>query len=76
MSTEPRVPLRVTVNGAGTELPADSSVADLVARTFGSRSSDGVAVALNGAVVPRSRWAQTVVPAEAAVEIVTATQGG
>ena len=76
MSTNPRAALQVTVNGAATELPAPSTVADLVLHTFGSRSSDGVAIAVNGAVVPRSQWAHTAVPADAAVEIVTATQGG
>lgn len=76
MSTGAQTPRQVTVNGVTTALAAGSSVADLVAIIFGSRSSDGVAVALNGAVVPRSRWAQTPVPDDALVELVTATQGG
>jgi len=36
----------------------------------------GVAVALDSEVVPRARWATTVVPAEARVEVLTAMQGG
>jgi sulfur carrier protein len=36
----------------------------------------GVAVALNGAVVPRAAWAQTALRAGDAVEIVQAKQGG
>ena len=36
----------------------------------------GVAVALNGSVVPRSAWADTVLRADDAVEIVLAKQGG
>jgi len=35
-----------------------------------------VAVAVDGAVVPRSAWGTTVVAAGAAVEIVTAAAGG
>ncbi|HEX2215753.1 MAG TPA: sulfur carrier protein ThiS [Xanthobacteraceae bacterium] len=36
----------------------------------------GVAVALNGSVVPRAAWSQTVLRAGDAVEIVQAKQGG
>jgi sulfur carrier protein len=36
----------------------------------------GVAVALNGAVVPRAAWAETRLAAGDAVEIVRARQGG
>ncbi|WP_255549377.1 MoaD/ThiS family protein [Corynebacterium sp. TAE3-ERU12] len=34
----------------------------------------GIAVAVNGAVVPRSRWFDT--PAQGEIDIVTAVQGG
>lgn len=36
----------------------------------------GVAVALNGAVVPRSLWAQTFLVTGDDIEVVTAAQGG
>jgi len=36
----------------------------------------GVAVALNGSVVPRSAWADTVLRHDDSVEIVQAKQGG
>lgn len=36
----------------------------------------GIAVALNGAVVPRSAWPQTTLKAGDSVEIVRARQGG
>ena len=36
----------------------------------------GVAVAINGVVVPRSQWSTTVVPPDANIEIVTAAAGG
>jgi sulfur carrier protein len=39
-------------------------------------SAGGVAVAVNGTVVPRSRWDDTILAAGDAVEVVTAVQGG
>jgi sulfur carrier protein len=50
------------------------SVAELVQRI--AVDARGVAVAIDGEVVPRSRWASTAVPDGAAVEIVTAAAGG
>ncbi|KOX34123.1 thiamine biosynthesis protein ThiS [Saccharothrix sp. NRRL B-16348] len=38
--------------------------------------SRGVAVALDGEVVPRAAWETTFVPDGAAVEVLTAVQGG
>jgi sulfur carrier protein len=62
------------VNGAPSEVPAGTTVADLVARCC--PSPRGVAVAVAGEVVPRSEWAAVVPPDGAAVEIVTAAAGG
>jgi len=42
----------------------------------GIEGGRGVAVALNGAVVPRAAWAATAINAGDAVEIVQAKQGG
>ena len=39
-------------------------------------SPQGVAVALNGAVVPAASWAATALSENDAVEVVTAHQGG
>ena len=39
-------------------------------------STRGVAVAVNGEIVPRSEWDKTVVPEGADIEIVTAAAGG
>ena len=66
------VPL--TVNGhRGAVTPGDT-VADLV-RAW-CASPDGIAVARNREVVPRSRWATTPLAAHDVVEIVTAAAGG
>ena len=63
-----------TVNGEGTELPPDTTVAGLVDRWC--PSPRGVAVAVNGEVVPKSTWDVSTVAAGDAVEIVSAAAGG
>ena len=65
----------VEVNGRPEEVAADT-VAALLAEKGLDAGGRGIAVALNGAVVPRARWAQTPVRAGDAVEIVQAKQGG
>nr|WP_205862507.1 sulfur carrier protein ThiS [Planosporangium thailandense] len=64
----------MTVNGEHRTLPGPASVADLV-RELTHRGT-GVAVAVNGEVVPRSAWTTTAVNAQDAIEILTAVQGG
>jgi sulfur carrier protein len=63
-----------TVNGAPADLAPGTTVADLVAARC--TSAKGVAVALNGEVVPRSTWGSTQVTPGDDVEIVTAAAGG
>ncbi len=65
---------RATVNGAPTELAPGTTVADLVAARCASPK--GVAVAVNGEIVPRSTWGATAVGGGDDVEIVTAAAGG
>ena len=66
--------MTVTVNGQRWELPGGATVADVLER-LGAPSS-GVAVALDGAVVPRVSWPGTALRDGAAVDVVTAVQGG
>jgi sulfur carrier protein len=66
----------VTVNGAPRELEPGATVASVVAMLALAPEARGVAVALDGDVVARSRWAQTTVVEGALVEIVAAIQGG
>ncbi|MDU0479474.1 sulfur carrier protein ThiS [Staphylococcus chromogenes] len=61
-----------TLNGKPHNPPAGQSIAELVQQITGT--DKGVAVAVDGAVVPRSRWADT--PAMGEIEIVNAAQGG
>jgi sulfur carrier protein len=66
--------LSCTVNGEDTELAPDTTVAGLVERWC--PSPRGVAVAVNGEVVPKSTWDDTTVAAGDTVEIVSAAAGG
>jgi sulfur carrier protein len=70
------VTVSLTVNGSpwAWNGPGIPTVADVVAAWC--PSPRGVAVARNGEVVPRSRWAAEVVAASDALEIVTAAAGG
>lgn len=64
----------VHLNGVASGVPEGTSVEDLVSRI--SPSPKGVAVARNLEVVPRSRWATTLVHEGDRVEILTGAQGG
>ena len=66
--------MTVTVNGQPCDLPDGATLADVLSRI--GAPSRGVAVALDGAVVPRERWAGTPLSAGASVDVVTAVQGG
>jgi sulfur carrier protein len=65
---------RVAVNGEARELAAQTALPDLVSTL--SAAGTGIAVAVNGEVVPRSAWAEVVLRDGDAVEVVTAVQGG
>lgn len=66
--------MQVTVNGQETDVAGSATVAALVAvRTAGHRR---VAVAVNGEVVPRSRWETTGLNPGDAVEVLAPTAGG
>ena len=64
----------ITLNGEPVEVAEGTTVAEVVARLC--TSDRGVAVAVEREVVPRSRWADVVVPPGARVELLTAAAGG
>jgi sulfur carrier protein len=66
--------MRLTVNGEYRTLPEQISVADLVGQLTGQ--CQGLAVAVNGDVVPRSAWGDNRLNDGDAVEVLTAVQGG
>ncbi|KAB1504004.1 sulfur carrier protein ThiS [Corynebacterium sp. 320] len=66
--------MTITLNGESTTWPG-GSVADLVQHVTGQEDSAGVAVALNGQVVPASQWDRAVSDGDSA-DILLAVQGG
>ncbi|HVP76172.1 MAG TPA: sulfur carrier protein ThiS [Gaiellaceae bacterium] len=67
--------MRVSVNGIERELATGATVADVVGSLV-ETPERGVAVALDGAVVPRSQWQATSLAEGQAVEVLRAVQGG
>jgi sulfur carrier protein len=68
--------VKITINGDVTQLPDGASVTGLLNQNGHDPSRRGMAVALNGEVVPRSRWPEQQLSEGDVVELLTATQGG
>jgi sulfur carrier protein len=68
--------LSVTINGDRRELPVGATVASVVASLADAPGGRGVAVAVEGVVVPRGQWTSTELREGASVEVVVAVQGG
>jgi sulfur carrier protein len=68
------IDVQVTVNGESTDVGPSTTVGALVDARAGGRAR--VAVAVNGEVVPRSRWETTDLTAGDTIEVLTATAGG
>jgi sulfur carrier protein len=66
--------MNIIVNGETAHVADGSTLAQLV--TDRMRTDKGVAAAVDGAVAPRSTWAELVLRDGQAVELLTAVQGG
>ncbi|MEJ3750882.1 sulfur carrier protein ThiS [Actinomycetes bacterium KLBMP 9797] len=66
--------MNVLVNGAPQALPDGVTVAEVVA--LATDRTRGVAVAVNGEVVPRTGWPGAALRDGDQVEVLTAAQGG
>jgi sulfur carrier protein len=66
----------VTINGEERELAAPATVANLIASLENAPEGRGVAVAVEGEVVPRAQWPSTELRDGAKIEVVVAVQGG
>ena len=64
----------ILVNGDPSDVAPGTTIAALLAARGAPDS--GVAVAIDGEVVPRGAWDQTTVADDARVEVVMAVQGG
>ena len=65
----------VTLNGETLAMPEGASVSDAV-RPIAADDARGVAVALDGEVVPRGEWDGTELSEGERVEVLRAVQGG
>jgi sulfur carrier protein len=68
--------MKLTVNGSPTDASDGATVAAVVTDLAGAERSRGIAVAVNGDVVPRSTWSTTTLRDGDTVEVLTAVQGG
>lgn len=68
--------MKVVLNGEETEMEAKASVADAVTIAGAPDANRGVAVAVEGEVVPRSEWSARLLAEGEAIEVVHAVQGG
>ena len=66
----------IRVNGESEPFATPKTLETLLAEKTVDTGQRGIAVALNGAVVPRAAWPDTVLKAGDSVEIVRARQGG
>jgi sulfur carrier protein len=66
----------IFLNGEDSDLEAGETVATALTRLRLSIDAHGVAVAVDGQVVPRSTWETFMLSADARVEVLTAMQGG
>ena len=67
---------RIVVNGDPTEVAADTTLTEVLARLGAHPGGAGIAVARNGAVVPRGDWPTTRLAEADRIEVLGATQGG
>ncbi len=66
----------ISLNGQASEVRAGETVAALLRGLGVSGDARGVAVAVDGEVVPRAVWDSFVLAPDARVEVLTAMQGG
>lgn len=68
--------MNVSLNGSHAELPDAATVRDAVTTAGHAGAGFGIAVALNGEVVSRSAWDETLLTEGDRLEILVAAQGG
>ncbi len=66
----------IVVNGERADLQPGETVASVLNRLGLCTDARGVAVAVNGEVVPRAGWETFALAQDARVEVLTAMQGG
>ena len=68
--------MNVELNGERAALPEGAAVTDAIEASGAADGQRGVAVAVDGEVVPRSEWDRTVLSEGQKIEVLAAIQGG
>ncbi len=68
--------MNVVLNGEPVALPDDATVAIAIEASGAEPEQRGVAVAVDGEVVPRSEWSRTQLADGQKIEVLAAIQGG
>ena len=68
--------MKVLLNGEPRELHAGATVNDAVRASGAPPEGRGVAVAVDGEVVPRGQWTRTALASGQHIEVLQAVQGG
>ena len=68
--------MNVVVNGQARAVPAGATVARVIEMLDVAPGARGVAVAVDGEVIARSRWTDTELREGSTVEVLAAIQGG
>lgn len=66
----------IVLNGERSDVRPGETVAAVLARLGLDADARGVAVAVDGEVIPRGGWQSYALPQDARVEVLTAMQGG
>lgn len=68
--------MKIELNGRGVDVRDGVTVAELIQAAGAEPGARGLAVAVDGEVVPRGAWAGTMVAEGQQVEVLEAMQGG
>ncbi len=68
--------MRIELNGEPRELAEGTTLAAAVRESGAEQEAKGVAVALDGEVIPRGEWEATMLREGQSVEVLAAIQGG
>jgi sulfur carrier protein len=68
--------MNLTINGKQESIEGSPTISEVIARLGKDPAGKGLAVALNGEVVPRSKWDQRRVETDDRIELLEAAQGG
>ncbi len=68
--------MKIKINGEESVLNEQMSLFDFIKMRLNTTEPKGIAAALNDTIVPKSKWADTMINENDNVEIVHAVQGG